>query len=57
MICTDVVLIVRLLDIIRKVSLACLRTDFRSRIYVLNNNPYIGRVYLEQDMKAGPDGK
>ena len=57
MICTVVVLIVRLLVVIRKLSFACLLTDFRSRIYVLNNNPYIGRVYLEQDMKAGPDGK
>ena len=57
MICTVVVLTVSLLAVIRKVPFACLRTDFQSRIYVLNSNPYIGRVYLEQDTKAGPDGK
>jgi hypothetical protein len=39
------ILVVRLLVIIRKSYLEYLRIAFGSRIYVLNNNPYIGRVY------------
>jgi len=40
-------MIVHLLVVIRKLALENLRIDFRSRIYVLNNNPYLGRIYLE----------
>jgi hypothetical protein len=39
------IIIVHLFVVIRKISLEYLPTDFGTRIYVLNNNPYICRIY------------